>query len=108
LYLVRFCYDVKPADRNQAIELIREEVRAARGRNLVARLLVPLTRGAGDAALEYHVELPRLDAMEDFRERVIDASPERTHEWMRNLSDLLIAPPTVMIYRVDATDGGAS
>ena len=108
MYLVRFCYDVKPADRNRVIELIRAEVEAARARNLTARMLVPLTRGAGDAALEYHVELPRLDALEDFRERAIDASRERTHEWMRSLSDLLIVPPTVMIYRIDGQADGAS
>ena len=41
MYLARFSYDVLPANRQRAIDLIRREVEAARrdGRN--ARLLVP-------------------------------------------------------------------
>ena len=45
MYLARFSYDVLPANRQRAMDLIRREVEAARGRGLNARLLVPLTRG---------------------------------------------------------------
>ena len=50
MYLARFSYDVRPVDRQRAIEFIRREVEAARGKGLNARLLVPLTRGHGDGA----------------------------------------------------------
>jgi hypothetical protein len=44
MYLARFSYDVRPVDRQRAIEFISREVEAARGKGLNARLLVPLTR----------------------------------------------------------------
>ena len=67
MYLARFSYDVLPANRQRAIDLIRREVEAARrdGRN--ARLLVPLTRGQGGAALQFEVELGSLDQLEQVR-----------------------------------------
>ena len=60
-------YDVLPSNRQRAIDLIRREVEAARrdGRN--ARLLVPLTRGQGGAALQFEVELGSLDQLERVR-----------------------------------------
>ena len=51
MYLARFSYDVLPANRQRAIDLIRQEVEAARKEGRNARLLVPLTRGQGGAAL---------------------------------------------------------
>ena len=47
MYLARFSYDVLPANRQRAIDLIRQEVEAAREEGRNARLLVPLTRGQG-------------------------------------------------------------
>jgi hypothetical protein len=46
MYLARFSYDVLPVNRQRAIECIRREVQAARGKGLNAKLLIPLTRGA--------------------------------------------------------------
>jgi hypothetical protein len=51
MYLARFSYDVLPVNRQRAIDFIRREVEAARGNGLNARMLVPLTRGHGSAAL---------------------------------------------------------
>ena len=53
MYLARFSYDVLPVNRQRAIDFIKKEVDAARGKNLNARLLVPLTRGAHGAALQF-------------------------------------------------------
>ncbi len=100
MYIVRFAYDILPKDREQAVTLIRREVEAARGRGLVARLLIPLTRGIGDAALHYEVELDNLAHLDDFRTRGM-GSAEETGEWMREFSALLTAPPAVKILRVD-------
>lgn len=55
--VVRFADDVLPVDRDRAVALIRREVEAARRRGLTARLLVSLTRGRGEPALEDGVEL---------------------------------------------------
>lgn len=101
MYLVRFSYDVNPGDRNEVLDFIRQEIKAARARQLNARLLVPLTRGRGEAALEYEVELSKLDDLEDFRERGVGADEQTTHEWMRKLSLLLEAPPGVAVFRID-------
>ena len=70
MYLARFSYDVRPVDRQRAIEFIRREVEAARGKGLNARLLVPLTRGYGNgAALQFEVELTGLEQLDQFRNR---------------------------------------
>lgn len=100
MYIVHFAYDILPRDREQAVALIRREVEAARARGLTARLLIPLTRGHGDAALHYEVELDNLAKLDDFRSSGI-GSAEETGEWMREFSALLTAPPTVEILRVD-------
>jgi hypothetical protein len=52
MYLARFSYDVLPVDRARAIDFIRNQIEAARREGLHARLLVPLTRGPGGAALQ--------------------------------------------------------
>jgi hypothetical protein len=101
MYLVRFCYDVSPSDRDAVIDLIRREVEGAEANNHQARLLVPLTRGATGAALEYELEIASLDALETFRDRAIDSDENATREWMRRFSDLLVAPPEVTVYRID-------
>ena len=99
MYIVRFSYDFLPVHRQQAMTLIQREVEGARARGLQARLLVPLTRAQGGPSLHYEVELERLDQFDDFRNSGI-GSAEATGDWMRELSELLTAPPTVEIARV--------
>jgi translation elongation factor EF-1beta len=60
MYLVRFSYDILPMNREAAIGFIQQEVEAARQNGLEARLLVPLTRGFGGAALQFKVEMDNL------------------------------------------------
>jgi hypothetical protein len=101
MYLARFSYDVRPVDRQQAIEFIRREVEAARRKGLNARLLVPLTRGHGNAAaLQFEVELTGLDQLDQFRNRGV-GSAEETGDWMHAFSEVLTAPPCVEILRFD-------
>lgn len=100
MYVARFSYDVLPVHREQAIDFIQREIEAARKRKLKARLLVPLTRGRGGSALQFEVELGRLDEFEHFRERGIDSSEEKTGDWMRAFSEILTAPPHVELLRV--------
>ena len=110
-YLARFSYDVRPADRQRALDLIRREVEAARraGRaGRAARLLVPLTRGpGGGAALQFEVELGSLDQLE--RVRHDGGGPdEDVGELMHAFSGILLAPPAVEILRVDEAPAPAS
>src|SRR5712671_1856407 len=104
MYLARFSYDVLPVNRQRAIDFIRREVEAARGNGLNARLLVPLTRGHGDgAALQFEVELQKLDQLDQFRNRGIGSSKE-TGNWMHAFSEVLTAPPAVVILHVDGAE----
>ena len=101
MFLARFSYEIEPVNRKRAIELILREVEAARGNGLNARLLVPLTRGHGDgAALQFEVELQKLDQLDQFRNRGIGSSKE-TGNWMHAFSEILLAPPAVEILRVE-------
>jgi hypothetical protein len=68
MYLARFSYDVLPINRQRAIDFIRREVEAARQTGLSARLLVPLTRSHGGAALQFEVERTTLDELDQFRQ----------------------------------------
>jgi hypothetical protein len=68
MYLARFSYDVLPINRQRAIDMIRREIEAARQTGLSARLLVPLTRSHGGAALQFEVELNCLDQLDQFRQ----------------------------------------
>jgi hypothetical protein len=104
MYLARFFYDLLPVNRERAIDYIRREVEAAQREGLSARLLVPLTRGEGGAALQFEVELTSLDDLERLRHR--GGSGEDTREWMRAFSEILLRPPGVEILRVH--DGDAS
>lgn len=98
MYLARFSYDVRPVDRDRALDFISHEVAAARKEGMAARLLVPLTRGDGGAALQFEVELSSLDDLERLRHR---AGPgEDTGTWMRQFSEILLRPPAVEILRV--------
>lgn len=102
MYLARFSYDVLPVNRQRAIDLILREVTAARGKGLNARLLVPLTRSHGGAALQFELELTHLDQLDQFREHGVD-SREETGNWMRAFSEILVSPPAVEILRVYET-----
>jgi hypothetical protein len=99
MYLARFSYDVLPVHREDAMDFIRREVEAARERGLSARMLVPLTRSAGGPALQFEVELARLDQLDAFR-RVGVGSPDETGDWIRAFSEILTAPPLIEILRV--------
>ena len=101
MYIARFSYDVRPADREQALEFIRQELKAAGQSGLNGRVLVPLTRGhAGGAALQFEVELANLDQLDQFRNRGAGSS-EDTHNWMSKFSKILTAPPCVEILRAE-------
>ena len=102
MYLARFSYDVLPVNRQAAVDFIGREVAAARQNGLKARLLVPLTRPHGGAALQFEVELPSLDRLEDFRHRGAGSTTE-TADWMHAFSEILLAPPAVDILRIDET-----
>ena len=104
MYLARFSYDVLPINRQRAIDFIRREVEAARQTGLSARLLVPLTRSHGGAALQFEVELTTLDELDQFRQRGVGSGAE-TARWMHSFSEILVAPPAVEILRVDDRQG---
>jgi hypothetical protein len=99
MYLARFSYRITPVDRERALELLIQEVGAARSQGLEARLLVPLTRPPGGAALQYELLLPTLEAFEVFREEGVGGE-DSTHAWLRDLSALLLEPPAVELLRV--------
>lgn len=100
MFLARFSYEILPVNRHRALELIHREVEAARAKGLNARLLVPLTRGPGGAALQFEVELKSLDELDQFRHRGVGSS-EETGNWMHSFSEILLSPPAVEILRVE-------
>jgi len=81
------------------------EVEAAARKKLNARMLVPLTRGQGGAALQFEVELPNLEQFEEFREKGIESDRE-TGNWMHKFSEILTAPPQVELLRVEEKQAG--
>jgi hypothetical protein len=105
MYLARFSYDLLPVHRERAMEFVRREVEAARAEGLTARLLVPLTRGDGDPALQFEVELTSLDQIETLRHR--GGPGEDRGDWMRAFSEILVRPPCVEILRVDEARASA-
>ena len=105
MYLARFSYDVLPVNRQRAIDFIRREVEAARGKGLNSRMLVPLTRGhQGGPALQFEVELEGLDQLDQFRNRGV-GSTEETANWMHAFSEVLTQPPCVEILRIEDAKG---
>ena len=100
MYIARFSYSVLPVNRKSAIDFIHREVEAAERKKLNARLLVPLTRGHGGAALQFEVELASLDQFEEFRERGIKSDKE-TGKWMHAFSEILLCPPEVELLRIE-------
>lgn len=105
MYVARFSYNITPVDRDRALSLLRQEVNAAREQGMDARLLVPLTRPPGGPALQYEVVLPDLDRFETFRDQGMGGEDE-TRAWLRELSEILLEPPTVELLRV--TESAAS
>jgi hypothetical protein len=101
MYLARFSYDVKPVDRQRAIEFIRRQLDAAHGKSLHARMLVPLTRGQDGAALQFEVELTSLDQLDQFRNRGVGSNEQDTGSWMHAFSEVLAAPPAIEVLRVE-------
>jgi hypothetical protein len=98
MYLARFSYDLLPVNRNRAVDFIQREMEAAQREGLNARLLVPLTRGEGGAALQFEVELTSLDDLERFRHS--GGPGEDAGDWMHAFSGILLRPPGVKILRV--------
>ena len=101
MYLARFSYNVLPIDRKRAVDFIRREVDAARSQGLRAQLLVPLTRGQGDPALQFEIELTTLDQLEQFRHRGA-GSDRDTANWMQAFSEILTTPPAQFVALNDA------
>jgi len=100
MYLARFSYDVAPLNRQRALEAIRREAEAARTGGLKARVLVPVTRAQGGVALQFEIEVKRLDQLEGFRHQGV-GSKEETNHWMHAFSEILNSPPAVEILRVE-------
>ena len=105
MYLARFSYSITPANRDRAVELLQKEVDAAREQDMEARLLVPMTRPPRAAALQFEVVLPDLQTFETFRDHGVGGE-EETRAWLRDLSDILLEPPSVELLRI-AGDGPA-
>jgi hypothetical protein len=101
MYRARFSYEVLPVNRQAAMDFILREVEAARSNGLNARLLIPLTRAHGGAALQFEIEMTSLDRLDQFRSRGV-GSGEETGDWMHAFSAILLAPPVVEILRVHA------
>lgn len=99
MFLARFSYDVRPVDREAALGFIRREVEAAHAKGLAARLLVPLTRAQGGAALQFEVAFESLDQLYVFRQRGV-GSQDQTEDWMRAFSEILLTPPAAEILRI--------
>ena len=99
MYLARFSYAICPVDRDRALDLLRQQVVAAQGSGLEARLLVPLTRVSGGAALQVEVTMPTLDTFDTFREQGVGGETG-TRSWARALSELLLEPPAVELLRI--------
>lgn len=104
MYLARFSYNVLPVNRQRAIDFIRREVEGARKNKLEARLLVPLTRGKGEPALQFEIELTGLEQLEQFRQKGAGSNNE-TGNWMHAFSEILLSPPEVEILRLDDAQG---
>ena len=103
MYLARFSYDFVPTDREPALACLEKEVEAASAQGLNARLLVPLTRPPGGAALQLEVEMDSLNQFETLRHEGGDASQGKG-SWFRELTQLLTHPPEVQIFRIAATE----
>ena len=108
MYVARFSYAIRPVDRDPVLALLQQEVAAAKDRGLEARLLVPLTRASGAAALQVELTVPTLDAFETFREAGVGGEAG-ARSWARELSAYLLEPPAVELLRISGeSDATAS
>jgi hypothetical protein len=98
-YVARFSYEVRPVHREKALALITREAKAAKEQGRKARLLIPVTRAHGCAALQFEIELDSLDDLERFRQKGVEGEGT-TSAWMREFDQILEAPPSVEILRV--------
>jgi hypothetical protein len=105
MYVARFSYRIKPIDRERALALLSREVSAANEQGLQTRLLVPLTRPPGGAALQYEIAVDSLDAIEQFREQGVGGEAD-TRAWLHELSSILLEPPTVELLRITGGSAG--
>ena len=101
MYVARFSYDVLPINRERAIDFIRREVKTASRARLKGRLLVPLTRAHAGSSLQFEVELEKLDQFEAFRRGALE-SQNKTDNWMKAFSQILLSPPVVELLRIDS------
>jgi hypothetical protein len=104
MYIARFCYDFAPKDRERALECIQREVDGAAALGLNARLLIPMTRPPGGAAVEFEVALENLDQLETLRHQGVRKSEQATGKWAHTLASIISHPPEVQIYRVAAAE----
>ena len=106
MYIARFSYDLLPVNRQRALDFINKEVAAAKQKGKEARLLVPLTRGTnGSPALQFEIVLKSLDELDQFRQRGF-GSKDDVHDWMHAFSDILTAPPSVELLRIEEGKAG--
>lgn len=90
-----------PVNRQRALDFIRKEAAAATKKGKEARLLVPLTRGLnGSPALQFEIVLDSLDELDTFRQRGF-GSKDEVHASMHAFSDILTAPPSVELLRIE-------
>ena len=106
MYLARFSYNIKPVDRDKAMDLLGQSVTAASEQGHAARLLVPLTRAPGGPALQVEVEFENLDGFDRYRDNGL-GSADDTRSWIRELSDILLDPPVVELLHSDGGNGGS-
>lgn len=99
MYVARFSYAFRPVDRDQALGLLEQQLESAKETGLEARLLVPLTRASGGAALQFEVIVPDLSSFETFREQGVGGE-SGTRSWARELSEILLEPPAVELLRI--------
>ena len=102
MYVARFSYAFRPVDRDQALALLDQQLAAAKEASLEARLLVPLTRASGGAALQFEVTVPDLASFETFREQGVGGE-SGTRSWARELSGILLEPPAVELLRISTS-----
>jgi hypothetical protein len=75
MYVARFSYTIRPVDRDPLLNLHQRQVEAAQVSGLEARLLIPLTRAPGGAALQIEVVVSSLDTLYAFREAGMGVRP---------------------------------
>ena len=103
MYVARFSYDFAPANRQQALDFLHKELKAAQASGLHGRILVPLTRspGSAGAALQFEVDLTSLDQLDQFRNQSTSVGAADAHRWIHDFSKILTAPPAVEILRAE-------